>query len=126
MLQAHELSEYLDRTQPVKSLAWSDVQQIRKLVQLLLSVLGQVGSLRQKLANEAVGVLVGPALPRAVWVSKVNSDARLLSEFGVFGHFLTLVIRRAFTSCQRHTIERRANPSTADVAVASFIFTSIK
>jgi len=44
MLQSHELSEYLDRTPPVKSLAWSDVQQIRKLIQLLLAVLGQVGS----------------------------------------------------------------------------------
>lgn len=110
MLQAHQLSEYLDRTKPAKSLAWSDVQQIRKLVQLLLGVLGQVSSLGQKLADTAVGVLVGAALPGAVRISKVNSDARLLSEFGVFGHFLTLVIRHAFTSCQRHAIERRAKP----------------
>lgn len=65
MLQAHQLSEYLDRTQPVKSLAWSDVQQICKLVQLLLGVLGQVGSLGQKLADKAVGVLIGSTLPWA-------------------------------------------------------------
>jgi hypothetical protein len=68
MLQSHELSEYLDRTPPVKSLAWSDVQQIRKLIQLLLAVLGQVGSLRQKLSDKAVGVLVDPAQSGAVRV----------------------------------------------------------
>ena len=44
MLQAHELSKYLNRTQPVKSLAGSDVQQIRKLIQLFLAALGQVAS----------------------------------------------------------------------------------
>jgi hypothetical protein len=48
-------------------------------------------------------------LPWAVRVSKVNSNTRLL-EFGVPGHFLALVIRHAFTSSQRHAIERRAEP----------------
>ena len=92
MLQAHQLSEYLNRTLPVKSRAWSDVQQIRKLVQFLLGLLGQVGSLGQKMADKAVGVLVGSTLPWVVRVSKVNSNPRLLSEFGVPGHFLALVI----------------------------------
>lgn len=110
MLQAHQLSEYFDRTQPVKSLAWSDVQQVRKLIQLLLAVLGQVGALWQKLADKVVGVLVGPALPGTVRVSKVNSNPHLLSEFSVPGHFLALVIRHAYTSDQRHSIERRAEP----------------
>ena len=114
MLQAHQLSEYLNRTLPVKSRAWSDVQQIRKLVQFLLGLLGQVGSLGQKMADKAVGVLVGvlvgSTLPWVVRVSKVNSNPRLLSELGVPGHFLALVIRNAFTSCQRHAVERRAEP----------------
>lgn len=109
-MQAHQLSEYLNRTQPVKSRARSDVQQIRKFVQFLLGLLGQVGSLGQKLADKAVGVLVGSTLPWVVRVSKVNSNPRLLSELGVPGHFLALVIRNAFTSCQRHAVERRAEP----------------
>lgn len=66
--------------------------------------------LGKKLADNAVGVLVGSPLPWALRVRKVNRDTRLLSELAVPGHFLALVIRHAFTNGQRHAVERRAEP----------------
>lgn len=66
-------TEWMPRSQPVKSLAKLNGQQICKFVQLILGVLGQLGSLGQILTDKSVGVLVGSTLPRAVRVSKVNS-----------------------------------------------------
>src|SRR5438034_10877346 len=64
MLQAHELSKYLDRTQPVKSLAWSDVQQIRQLstaIERRLSFTGVCHS-SQKLTVPLFGLFLGSSI----------------------------------------------------------------
>lgn len=50
MLQAHQLSEHLDRTQPVKSLARSE-----RSVNALPSVLGQVDSLGKNWRTSPLG-----------------------------------------------------------------------
>ena len=51
-------------------------------------------SLREVLTQEPVGVLVGSALPRTSWISKVDGDAGLDSEGGVLGQFLATVPRQ--------------------------------
>src|SRR5438105_15549730 len=51
----------------------------------------EVGAFGEVLAQQAVGVLVRPALPGAVRVGEVDRDAGLDPEHGVGGQFLSSV-----------------------------------
>ena len=46
------------------------IELARDPIQLILAVAGEVGPLRQILAQQAVGVLVGAALPRPLYGSQ--------------------------------------------------------
>src|SRR5580698_10555709 len=59
----------------------------RDLVQLGLRVAGKVGSLRQVLSQQAVGVFVRSSLPGAVRITEVNFHIRGYREGFVFGSF---------------------------------------
>ena len=48
------------------------VQAVGDGIELVLSVDGEVGALRQILTKQPVGVFAGPALPRAVRVAEVT------------------------------------------------------
>lgn len=52
---------------------------------------GQVCAFWEVLAQETVGVLVGPALPRAVRIGEEHGDAGLDGDRGVGGEFLIAV-----------------------------------
>jgi hypothetical protein len=43
------------------------------------------------LAEQAVGVLVGAALPGAAWIAEVDLDAAVDGELGVLGHLSAVV-----------------------------------
>src|SRR5271168_5019126 len=58
----------------------------RDLVQLGLRVAGKIGSLRQVLTQQTVGVFVGSSLPGAVRVTEVNFHICGYREGFVFGH----------------------------------------
>src|SRR5664279_2762657 len=71
------------RNTGVKSLCWGFklqgltgpfVELTRHLVQMGLRVHRQVCSLRKVLSQQPIGVLIGAALPRALWITKVNID----------------------------------------------------
>jgi hypothetical protein len=51
--------------------------------EVLGGVSGEVGALREVLAKEAVGVLVGPTLPGTVRVTEVHVQAGVNPELGV-------------------------------------------
>ena len=51
----------------------------------------EVGAFGQVLAQQAVGVLVGAALPGGMGVAEVDRDAGGDGEVGVVGHFLALI-----------------------------------
>ena len=51
----------------------------------------QVGAFGEVLAQQAVGVLVGAALPGAVWVAEVDRQPGGFGDLGVQGHFAALV-----------------------------------
>src|ERR1700683_3356858 len=55
-------------------------------VQFGLRVAGKVGSLRQVLPQQAVGVLARSSLPGAVRITEVNSHIRGYREGFVFSH----------------------------------------
>ena len=52
---------------------------------------GEVGALGEVLAQQAIGVLVGAALPRAVRVGEEDLDAGIGLQLGVLGHLLAAV-----------------------------------
>jgi hypothetical protein len=68
------------------------VETLGDRIELFLAVDGQVGALRQVLAQEAVGVLAGPALPGAMRVAEVDLDPGLGGQLGMARHLLPLVI----------------------------------
>jgi hypothetical protein len=51
----------------------------------------QVGTLGHVLAEQAVGVLVGAALPRAARIAEVDLHAQVDGELGVLGHLPAVV-----------------------------------
>ena len=55
-------------------LAWPFVELARHFIQMRLAVHGQVGPFREVLPEQAIGVLVGTALPWASRIAEVNID----------------------------------------------------
>ena len=70
------LSEHLQRGVPVVCSARSGVQAVGDAIEFFLAEDTEVSALGQVLTNEAVGVLAGAALPRAVGVAEVDLDQR--------------------------------------------------
>ena len=61
-------------------------------VKVFLSQLGQIGAFWQILAQQAVGVLIGAALPGAVRVAEVHLHAGLVCKLAVGAHFPALIV----------------------------------
>src|SRR5260221_2472597 len=57
-----------------QGLTWPFVELTRYFVQMGLRVHRQVGSLRKILSQQAIGVLIGTALPRTLRIAEVNVD----------------------------------------------------
>lgn len=60
-------------------------------VEILLAVHGQIGSFREVLPQQAIGVLVRAALPGAVGVTEIHLDVRGQAQLPVIGKFLAPV-----------------------------------
>src|SRR5713101_7774042 len=58
----------------LQGLTWPFVELTSHFVQIGLRVHRQVGALREVLSQQAVGVLIRPALPRALRIAKINVD----------------------------------------------------
>ena len=70
--RCNSFREYIRRRPIAKCLAGPRVELARNRIQLGLGVAGEVGPLRQILAQQAVRVLVGPALPRTVGIAEID------------------------------------------------------
>ena len=57
---------------------------------------GEVGSFGEEVADQAVGVFVGSALPGAVRVTEIDGHSRRQGQLGVAGHLFALVIGEGF------------------------------
>ena len=73
------------------------VEQVGNRIELLLAVYREVRALGQVLAYQAVGVLAGAALPRAVRVTEVHHHAGVGRQFGMARHLLALVVGQGLT-----------------------------
>ena len=75
--------EGLGRRLPAEGLPRPSVERVGDRGDVVRAPAGQVGALREVLAKQAVGVLVGAALPGAVRVGEVDGQAGLGRELGV-------------------------------------------
>ena len=76
---------------PCEGLARTLVEQGGDGVKVLLGIGRQVGALRQELMDEAVPVLVAPALSQRIGVAEVDRDAGGDLERGVRRHLYPLI-----------------------------------
>jgi hypothetical protein len=67
------------------------VERVSDSGQVVDAVSTQVGALGEVLAQQAVDVLVGSALPRAVGIAEEHRNAGVDAELGVLGHLRALV-----------------------------------
>ena len=82
MLRAVKQEFSIDRQRRsyAQALSGPVVDLIGNSVELLLAVAREIRALGQVLAHQAVGVLVGAKLPRAVGVTEVHRDARAAAQ----------------------------------------------
>jgi len=77
------------------------MQEQLDLVELLLRDGGQVGSSREVLPQQQIGILVGAALPRTLWIAEVDLHIRRYRELLVLGHLQpTVPWQRASQGCR--------------------------
>src|ERR1700752_3274280 len=82
------------RSLPAERLAPADVHPHRDQVELALREHGQVCAFGQVLAQKTIGVLADTALPGAVRIAEVDTNACGLGKLLKFCHFLALVVRQ--------------------------------
>ncbi|QSZ55696.1 hypothetical protein AYX19_21650 (plasmid) [Paenarthrobacter ureafaciens] len=75
----------LQRALPSEDFAWSLIEFGGDHSQVFAGVDAEICSFRKVLAEQAVGVLVGSALPGAGWVAEVDRDECLPREILVAG-----------------------------------------
>jgi hypothetical protein len=85
--------------------AWPRIQTISNGIELFLAIDRQVRSLGQILTQQAVGVLTGAPLPGTMRVAEVDAHAGVGRQFGMAGHFLSLVIGQALAQRRTDGIE---------------------
>ena len=76
---------------PVEGLSGPAVECCGDRVEVASGVSGEVCAFGEVLAQQAVGVLVGAALPGAVGVTEVDVEVGIDSQLGVLGHLRALV-----------------------------------
>ena len=72
------------------------VELTRHFIQMRLAVHRQIGALGKVLPEQAVGILVGAALPRALRVAEVNVDVGCQAKPAVIGKLLATVPGQRF------------------------------
>ena len=84
---------------------WARVEPVGNGIQLALSVSRQICALRQVLAQQAIGVLVGPALPGAVRIGKEHLDREAVRQPLMFRHLFPSIVGQRFPQRGRHMSE---------------------
>ena len=89
----------------VETFSRARVQAMGNGVQLPLCIPRQVRPLRQVLAQQSVGVLVGAALPGAVRIGKEDLDGKPVGQPLVLGPLVPPIIRQGFAQQGGHVPE---------------------
>ena len=105
-----QLCERLQRRGEVEALSWARIQPMRDGVQLALRIARQIRALEQILAQQAIGVLVGPALPGAVRIGKEHLDGEPLGQALVFRHLFAPIVGQRLAQRGWHRREFPGEP----------------
>ncbi len=89
----------------VQTFSGARVQPMGDGVQLALGVARQVRALGQVLAQQAIRVFVGAALPRAVRIGKEDLDREPLGQALMLGHLFPPIIGQGFAQQRGHVPE---------------------
>ncbi|MDF0675330.1 MAG: hypothetical protein P0120_13485 [Nitrospira sp.] len=100
-----QLCEHLQRRGEVEALSWARVQPMRDDVQLALRIAREVCARGQILPQQAIGVLVGPALPGAVRIGKEHVTGEPLGPALVFRHLFAPIVGQRLAQRGRHVPE---------------------
>ncbi|CAG4902221.1 hypothetical protein R54767_02829 [Paraburkholderia gardini] len=98
--------------------AWPGVEVVGKGIEIVLGEGAQVGAFGQVLAQQAVGVLAGAALPGTAGVTEVDRHAGSDGEILVTGQLLALIAGQAVTQRCGDRNELAGKPASAGAAVA--------
>jgi hypothetical protein len=80
---------------------------------------GEVRALRQILSQQAIGVFVLAALPRAMGMGEVNLDAGIFSQFRMLCHFTTLIVSERAAQLQIEALQDRTKPCCRCLRIGS-------
>ncbi len=100
-----QLCEHLERRGEVEALAWARSQPMGNGVQLARRITRQIRALGQGLAQQAMRVLIGPAVPWAVQIGNEHLDGEPLSQTFVLGHRVAPIIRQGFAQRRGHRLQ---------------------
>ena len=100
-----QLREDLQRRGEVQALSRARIQPMCDGVQLALRVARQVCALGQVLAQQLIGILMGPALPGAVRIGKEHPDGEALGQALVLRQLLASIIGQRFAQRGWHMPE---------------------
>jgi hypothetical protein len=105
-----QLGEDLKRRGPVETFSWPGIQLMGDGVQLALRIARQIRPLGQVLAQQAMGVLIGPALPGAMWIGEEDLNREPVRQALMLGHLFTPIIGQRFAQRGRHVRELPGEP----------------
>lgn len=100
-----QLSKDLQGRGPLKTFSRSGVQPVGDGSQLVLRVPRQVRARGQILAQEAIGIFIGPSLPRAMRIGQKHLDGQPLGEPLMLSHLFAPIIRQRFSQGDRDVSE---------------------
>src|SRR5262249_28067225 len=92
---------------PAESLPGSTIERSGHRCEFVRAVPAEVGALGEVLAQQPVGVLVGPALPGALGIAEVDVQTGCDLEVGVPGHLHAAVPGERTTELGGKTRDRR-------------------
>ena len=92
----------------VEALSWPSVELPGNGIEFGLRETGKVGALGEILAEQAIGVLVDTALPRAMRIGEVDRDARGLGQSSMLSHLAPLVVGQREPFLRINPIQDRA------------------
>lgn len=106
MKVGQHLSEHLQRREPLVRGTRMGIHALGNGVELRLQVDRQIGALGQVLAQQAIGVLAGAALPRAVRVAEIHTyTGSRRAQLGVPCHLPALVVGERLAHWRSNRVE---------------------
>jgi hypothetical protein len=100
-----QLRAHLQERREVETFSQARIQPMGDGVQVTLRIARQICSLRQILAQEAIGILVGSTLPRAVRIGKEDLDREPLGQALMLRHLFAPLVGQRLAQRGRYVSE---------------------